>query len=603
MPAQIQKLTRWLTIRYLFAIGLVAVLSITNFWLLRAEMRANEASVELLTVSGRQRTLLQSTALLAQALVSVYVPEERIPLRRELIEATESLERAHYRLVEFDPSGTGDTPAAVKEIYDSTPWLLDTEIRNYLTQLRELAKGDDTELSFLNPHYRYVREVTLRGEVMRALEEVVREYQSLNESLAARLRSMVWFSMSSTLVVLALAGLFVFQPMVRQVGRDVLALNNLNSTLEARVAERTRVAETKAKELAQSEARYHSLVETLPMGVARLDDQERYIYVNRPFCDIVGQASKDILGNTYEKVFREYRPERGNLTQLSVGNPGQLVRRLARSEDSFGSPRILELINSPVEGDKGSQAGLQTIVWDITQRQAAEERALHAERLAAIGEMIAGVAHESRNALQQINACAKLLEWEIDANETTNGLVADIQKAHDRLHRLFENLRGYASPIRVECRPVLLADVFQEAWKAILHEVNNREVSLFVSGDTHQTQCMADPYQWEQVFRNILENAMAACADPVEIRVQWSEKMHLRLPVLCVAISDNGPGLADEAKQRIFEPFYTTRTRGTGLGMAIVQRIVQAHGGEIEASSLADVSGTHIYISLPRGAT
>ena len=211
MPAQIRKLTRRLTLRYLFAIGLVAVLSITNFSLLRAEMRANEASVELLTLSGRQRTLLQSTALLAQALVSVYAPEELIPLRTELIEATESLERAHYRLVEFNPAGKwSGTPDAVKEIYDGTPWLLDTEIRNYLTHLRELAKTESNALSFLNPHYRYIREVTLRGEVMQALEEVVREYQSLNKSLSERLRRLVWFSMSSTLAVLALAGLLVF---------------------------------------------------------------------------------------------------------------------------------------------------------------------------------------------------------------------------------------------------------------------------------------------------------------------------------------------------------------------------------------------------------
>jgi signal transduction histidine kinase len=100
------------------------------------------------------------------------------------------------------------------------------------------------------------------------------------------------------------------------------------------------------------------------------------------------------------------------------------------------------------------------------------------------------------------------------------------------------------------------------------------------------------------VFRNILENALAACRDPVEIDVICSASVHNGQPALRVAVRDNGPGLSLEQRQRIFEPFFTTKTKGTGLGMAIARRIVEAHGGQIAVGDPG--RGAEIVITLPR---
>jgi signal transduction histidine kinase len=107
-----------------------------------------------------------------------------------------------------------------------------------------------------------------------------------------------------------------------------------------------------------------------------------------------------------------------------------------------------------------------------------------------------------------------------------------------------------------------------------------------------------DRFRTVQVFRNILENALAACPDPVEIRIACRSVEHAGRPALRVEVRDNGPGIAPEHQARIFEPFFTTKVKGIGLGMAIARRNVEAHGGTIEAKSTPG-AGAEIAVTLP----
>src|SRR5207245_6696807 len=109
-----------------------------------------------------------------------------------------------------------------------------------------------------------------------------------------------------------------------------------------------------------------------------------------------------------------------------------------------------------------------------------------------------------------------------------------------------------------------------------------------------------DPFRMQQVFRNILENALAACKDPVVITILCCAASVKGRPGLKVTVRDNGPGLTPDQRQRIFEPFFTTKTKGTGLGMAIAKRIVELHGGRIAVGEGAG-RGAEILITLPRG--
>jgi signal transduction histidine kinase len=231
----------------------------------------------------------------------------------------------------------------------------------------------------------------------------------------------------------------------------------------------------------------------------------------------------------------------------------------------------------------------------------ARRRALQAERLAAIGEVYTGLAHESRNALQRSQACLEMLAGRVKDVPGALDLIARIQNAQDHLHHLYEEVRTYAAPMTAGRRqPCHLGELLRQTWEHLAPQWEKRQARLDQTVAELDLICRVDPYQIEQVYRNILENALAASEDPVVICATWTETAVHGRPGVQAAIRDSGPGLSLEARRRIFEPFFTTKTRGTGLGMAIAWRIVEAHGGCLAVSESAG-PGAEILVTLPRG--
>ena len=227
-----------------------------------------------------------------------------------------------------------------------------------------------------------------------------------------------------------------------------------------------------------------------------------------------------------------------------------------------------------------------------------QERLLQSERLAAIGEMVAGLAHESRNALQRSQACLSMLAHRVGDRPKASELVFRAQQAQDDLHRLYERVRQYAAPIRLDQQAVRLDEILQQTWEHLALVRTNRNAQLQITPSATDTICRADGMALEQVFRNVLENALAACDDPVQITVTWTDVELDGRPAIQVSIRDNGPGFAGDHDKRLFEPFFTTKTRGTGLGLAISKRLVESHAGRICAAN--HTPGAEILITLPR---
>ncbi|WP_435017643.1 PAS domain-containing protein [Tundrisphaera sp. TA3] len=250
------------------------------------------------------------------------------------------------------------------------------------------------------------------------------------------------------------------------------------------------------------------------------------------------------------------------------------------------------------DGPDGS-TGVLAIGHDITELKEAQRRALQAERLAAIGQMVTGLAHESRNALQRSQACLEMLAFRLEERPEELDLVAGVQDAQDDLHRLYEEVRTYAAPILLDRRSCSLSEILMDAWSRLEVARKGRVATLAEVGGPPPT-CDADLHRMVQVFRNILDNSLDACDDPVRIVVTWSDADLAGKPAVRVAIRDNGPGLTAEQRKNLFEPFFTTKTQGTGLGMPIVRRIVEAHGGLIGIGT-PDGPGAEIVILLPRG--
>ena len=195
--------------------------------------------------------------------------------------------------------------------------------------------------------------------------------------------------------------------------------------------------------------------------------------------------------------------------------------------------------------------------------------------------MVTGLAHESRNALQRSQACLEMLALAVRDRPEALDLINRIQKAQDHLHHLYEDVRGYAAPIKLDKTPCDLALIWREAWAHLESARAEKQAVLREVVDGVDLRCVADPFRLEQVFRNILDNALAAASPPVAVEVRAEDATLDGQPAIRIAVRDNGPGIGPEQRPKVFDPFFTTKTKGTGLGMAIAKRIVEAHGGRI----------------------
>jgi signal transduction histidine kinase len=251
----------------------------------------------------------------------------------------------------------------------------------------------------------------------------------------------------------------------------------------------------------------------------------------------------------------------------------------------------------------GGVAALAVVSWLLARTAAAHQHAraqlLQSERLAAIGEAMAALAHESRNALQRSQAGLEMLVKRLKDRPESLELLGEVQKAQCDLHELYEKVRSYAAPLQLRCRNTHLGQLASETWAHLSVQRSGRAVQLTQSSTAANLQCSVDPTAIGQVFRNVFENALAATNQQAEIHVAFADDHLHGAPALRISIRDNGPGLTAEQRLRIFEPFYTTKLHGTGLGMAIAKRIVEAHGGTISVGSSAG-PGAEVMIRLIR---
>jgi PAS domain S-box-containing protein len=363
-----------------------------------------------------------------------------------------------------------------------------------------------------------------------------------------------------------------------------------------RISERRQLALAKER----SEATFRHLVEAAECMIVILRPDHTIVYFS-PFAEqLTGYSAAEARGRDYLELFlpeAERQRVAAEFGRVISGSPTRGFENAVACRD--GSLRSM-VWNARYIADYEDGPAILKVGQDITFVKQAQERALQAERLAAIGEMVTGLAHESRNALQRSQACLEMLALVVRDRPEALDLINRIQKAQDHLHTLYEDVRGYAAPIKLDRAPCDLRQVWREAWNHLESARAEKQAALAESTDGLDLRCVADPFRLEQVFRNVLDNALAAGSPPVKIEVRAQAVPLQGQPAIQIVLRDNGPGIPPEQRTKVFDPFYTTKARGTGLGMPIARRIVEAHGGRISIGDGA-APGAMFLITLPRG--
>lgn len=233
-----------------------------------------------------------------------------------------------------------------------------------------------------------------------------------------------------------------------------------------------------------------------------------------------------------------------------------------------------------------------------------QKKLVQNERLAAIGQMMAGLAHESRNAFQKSHACLTNLAFDVCEMPESLELVQKVQNSLDHLNALLDEVRNYSAPIMLEKSHCNIESIIRETWSQLCEANAESPTPDFelTRDDSFPEKIKMDRYRIGQVIWNLMDNARVAC-DKTEGKVSVALRFEPNPNgeeegQASIEIMDNGQGIAEENLGSIFQPFFTTKTKGTGLGLAICHRIVEAHRGSISAAN-GETSGAIFTLTLP----
>lgn len=354
---------------------------------------------------------------------------------------------------------------------------------------------------------------------------------------------------------------------------------------------------------------WRQVLDSLTAEVAVMDRSGTIVAVNNAWtrfsADNGGSTRQTGVGANYLDVCRRIEGEDSHLAMQACRGIEQVLEGVRQVFDleypchSSSEKRWFLLHVSPL---KAEEDYVVTTHLPITDRKVAEQRLVVAGRLAAIGEAMQGLSHEGRNALQRAQAGMDLLRFHIAEDAEALELLGRIESAQHHLLRLYEEVKSYAAPITLSREPYALDQLVKEVWDSFASRAPQARFlneSRFLHLPEGRTPtCEIDVSAIRQVLQLVLENSLATGTDALEIEVTYVEDQLDGLPAVTIIVSDNGPGIRPEDWERVFEPFYTTKQRGTGLGLAVCRRIISAHRGRICFASPRK-AGASLFITLP----
>lgn len=357
-----------------------------------------------------------------------------------------------------------------------------------------------------------------------------------------------------------------------------------------------------AAALERAEARYARVIESAQDGICTIDEQGRVTSANRAFRRIVRRTRRELTGAHFADIVPEQ--QRGALWAMFAAT---LTGSHQRGEVTFISHKGYDAIASVsiaplVEHDR--IAGVLAIVRDMTEERALMHRAARRDKLAALGELVGGVAHEVNSPLTGIMAHAQLLQVDFPAHGDARHAIDTIVNEARRAARIVGKLLTFARQNPSERIPSDVNQIVLDTIELRRYPLRMQGVELEIALAEGLPLVSADPFQLQQVFINLLSNAEQAVVAREAATRRITVKSELRASDLVVTVTDNGSGIAPEHLPHIFNPFYTTKPRGvgTGLGLSISFGIMREHGGSIQAQSQPGNGATFTVILPARDA-
>jgi PAS domain S-box-containing protein len=353
--------------------------------------------------------------------------------------------------------------------------------------------------------------------------------------------------------------------------------------------------------------------------VAITDQRGIIFYVNDEFCRISKYSRQELLGQDHRIINSGYHPKEFIRNLWTTIAAGQVWKGELRNRAKDGSIYWVDTTIVPFLNDEGKPYQYVAIRHDITQRKLAEEQILQqagelqrAAQLSFVGELAAGLAHEIKNPLAGIQGAVDILIRRRDKNDPEREALEGMRHEVERIDSTVRALLDRARPRLVSVRATSLTDIVGRAVELARAQLTNaatrgRCVSIEFEPPAHPITLHIDPAQIEDAVLNLIINAIEAVDGNGQVKIHVARSQNDAAAEFddeaIVKVSDNGRGISEEDLTRIFNPFFTTRPGGTGLGLPAVRRIARAHGGNIEVKSSVGKGSTftlHLPIKPPK---
>jgi len=346
--------------------------------------------------------------------------------------------------------------------------------------------------------------------------------------------------------------------------------------------------------LAQMRTYTENVVESMADGLISIDNDKRIVTLNRRAAEFLGDEEKNLKNLKISDIFNP------NIETL-LKDKKMIIRDQEVEIKPLTGGRIpLSLSAAPLKDETGREMGLVLLLRDLREIRDLQEKVRRSERLASLGHLAAGVAHEIRNPLSSIKGFAQYFLGRLQGREEEQGYASIMIKEVDRLNRVVSELLDFARPKEPHKEPQPLEEIVDYSLKLLEPEISQKKIKVEKEYEPNLPLAMVDREQISQAFLNLFLNSLESIEGEGKIKVNL-KKINQPL-ALEVAIRDTGRGIAREDLGKVFEPFFSTKRKGSGLGLAIVHQIVEGHGGDIAVDSQEGV-GTTFRITLPLADT
>lgn len=354
------------------------------------------------------------------------------------------------------------------------------------------------------------------------------------------------------------------------------------------------------------DAYFSRLLESLEDGLLAFDLSGCVRFLNPSAQEMLGLSKRQALGHPAEKIF----PGQENLLRL-IDEVRQHGRHIASHENfeipqEYGSPLKVGAAVSPLLTAAGVSEGTILILRDLSRIAELEEAMKRADRLAMLGTLAAGLAHEVKNPLGGIRGAAQLLGMELEENHTLKEYTDVVIREVERINDIIEELMDLARPRVDQLGETDLSQILRDIVLLQKEAHRSRNLAFVLHIDPSIPPIRGDEALLTRLLLNLIKNAAEAVdtGGRIDITTRIATDYHLMstdnkpVPWVVVEVADDGPGISAENLERIFTPFFTTKPQGTGLGLATCQKIADGHNGVLKARNRTD-KGTIFTVSLP----